>query len=461
MNTLEASANDAVARAEQLYSELLSTVESRIASLPDTATVSDVDTIQTEFRSRLDAAEASIAEARKRAETAQRITEARAASQHLIPNGDVRVTDSPTYDPRNPERSFVSDLWAAQRMGSREALDRLQRNNREVVASRIFPGSSESRATLTTADFYPPAYLAHEYVTSHRARMVFAGLVEQHDLPPYGTTVTIPAYTAPTDSTNPQGGDNAAIQTAAGTTSQLTAPITSYAGYVDVARQAIERALPGLDKVIFGDLSRDIGRKIEIACLNGSGSNQPLGILQEGTVPSVTVSGQTAAQLLLKVADIAQRVETAVGEQANFIVMAPRRYSWLASLLDSQNRPLIVPVGAGPNNAFGTLSNVQRDDDLAVAPDLRPSGYFMGLPVYTSPSLPLTLGAGTNEDWLIVGASYMAARWSDPQGIREFAFDSVASSTGSIRLQAWHYGSFKVRYPSAFGIVKGMTVPVF
>jgi len=184
-------------------------------------------------------------------------------------------------------------------------------------------------------------------------------------------------------------------------------------------------------------------------------------ILNEGSVPVVTVSGQTAAQVLLKLADIMQRVEVAVGEPANFILMHSRRFSWLASLLDSQNRPLIVPVGQGPYNAFGTMTVQQRDDDLTIEPDLRPSGYMAGLPIYTSPSLPTTGGAGTNEDWLIVGCSYLAARWSDDQGMRSFTFEEVASANLSIRLQALTYGAFKTRYPSAFGVIKGLTTPVF
>jgi HK97 family phage major capsid protein len=459
-NTLESSASDRLRVAEERYSSLLSNVESRIAGLPDTASPSDVDAIENEARAQLDAAESEVKEARRRLESAQKLTRARASMPGLIPAGDLWVREPHTYDPRNPEGpSFFADLYAAQRTGSTTATERLQRNNREFQAAHGIQG--ESRASITTADFYPPVFLSNQYVTTHRARMVFAGLVQQLDLPPYGETVTIPAYTGPTDAANPQAGDNANVQTAAGSTTQLTAPITTYAGYCDVARQWVERGAPGADEVIFGDISRDIARKIEVACLNGSGTNQPLGIFGEGSVPAVTVTGQTAAQVLLKVADLAQRIEVAVGEPADFILMHSRRFAWLASLLDSSGRPLIVPAGQGPYNAFGTVSHQQRDDDLSLAPDLRPSGYFLGIPIYTSPSIQTNNGSGTNEDWMIVGCSYLAARWSDPQGIRSFTFESVASATASIRLQALTYGAFKVRYPTGFGFVKGMTSPSF
>jgi hypothetical protein len=379
---------------------------------------------------------------------------------HLIPAGDLRVREQPIYSEYDPETSYFSDLYAFQKTGSQTALGRLQRNNAEVVESRTGSGR-ESRASISTVDFYQPLWMADQYTTTHRARMVFANLVTQLVLPPGGETVTIPAYSGPVDAANAQAGDNSAIQTASGTTSQLTAPVTLFGGYCDVARQWLERGNPGADTVIFGDISRDIARKTEIACLNGSGTSQPLGILQEGAVPSVTVGGQTAAQFLLKLADLMQRIEVAVGEPANFILMHSRRFSWLASLLDANGRPLVSTIGAGPNNAFGTISQQQPEDGLALTADMVPSGYMAGIPIYTSPSLPTANGASTNEDPCVVGVSHLAVRWADPAGIRSFTWDSVVSSTASIRLQALSYGAFKVRYPAAFGRILGLTTPSF
>ena len=416
--------------------------------------------IESEFRTQLDQAEASVKEARRRAETTERLERAR-ANNPIISAGDLHVREARTYDPRNVERSFFADLWAAQKTGSQDAHQRLQRNNQEVAEARGWSHGGEARASITTSDFYAPIWLADEFVTTQRARQVYAALVAQLDLPPYGETVTIPAYTGPTDAANAQAGDNASLQSSAGSTSQLTGPVTLYAGFCDVSRQWLERGAPGADKVIFGDISRDIARKTEIACLNGSGSNQPKGVLQESGVPSVTVSGQTAAQVLLKLADLMQRIEVAVGEPADFILMHSRRFAWLASLLDSQNRPLIVPAGQGPYNAFGTVSLQTAEDGLALSPDTKPAGYMAGIPIYTSPSLPTTNGSGTNEDPVVVGVAHLAARWRDPAGIRSFSFEGVASATASIRLQALTYGAYLTRYPLAFGVIKGLTTPSF
>jgi HK97 family phage major capsid protein len=440
------------------YKDALDTVEARLAALPPTATTADVDAV--ERSANLTGLKADLASAQAQVDRATSIAEARAATSHLIPAGSLSVTEATTYNEHNPEVSYFHDLYSAQRTGSPSALARLQRNNAEVAESRSRFGA-EARSTLTTTDFYPPAWMESLWTTSHRARMVYAGLCSQLQLPPYGQTITIPAYTGPTDAAQPQAGDNQAIQTAAGSTAQLTAPIITYAGYCDVSRQSVERALPGLDKVIFGDIARDIARKIEVACLNGSGSNQPKGVFQESGVPAVTITGQTAAQLLLKLADVLQQIEVAVGEPADFILMHSRRFAWLSSLLDSNNRPLVVPAGQGPYQSFATFAQQDATDGLSVAPDLRPSGSMLGVNIYTSPSIPTTSGASTNEDWLLAGVSHLSVRLSDPAGIREFTFDAVASSTGSLRLQGWTYGAYITRYPSAYGIVKGATPPTF
>jgi hypothetical protein len=39
-------------------------------------------------------------------------------------------------------------------------------------------------------------------------------------------------------------------------------------------------------------------------------------------------------------------------------VMHPRRWSWLLTLLDTQQRPPFVPTANAPSNALGILSNV-------------------------------------------------------------------------------------------------------
>jgi HK97 family phage major capsid protein len=457
-NTLLDSAQANLASVEKRYSEALDTVESRLQELPDSATSADIE--QVERAANLDALKTDLDSAQKRVKSVTAISDARTASRHLIPAGDLRVTEPSTYRQYDPESpSYFSDLYASQKSGNPDAIARLARNNQEVAESR----GAEGRAVLTTSDWYAPQFLSQLWVTTHRSRMVYAALVNQMQLPAGGETVTVPKYIAPTDSVEPQGGDNQTVYSAAGTTSQLTAPVCSYVGTVDIARQAVERsAYPGFDEVIYTDLARDISRKIELACLQGTGSNtQPLGIFNDSGVPVVSVSAQTAAKFLLAVGDHYQRIETAVGSPPDFLLIHPRRWAWMASLVDSQNRPIVNTNQAGPFQSYATFAPQPPEDGGSVEPDIRPVGTMMGLNIFTSSAISTAGGTGTNSDYVLMGDSSLAVRFYDGYGVRNFSFEGVASASGSVRLMSWAYGSYLTRYPLGFGIIENLTPPNF
>jgi hypothetical protein len=202
MNTLEASANAALASAEQLYTELLDTVEARIARLPDTASVADVERITSEAQPRLDSLEADVSNAKRQLESAARITRAREASAHLIPHGDqIAVRETASYDPRDTSRSWFADLYSARHRGDHNALDRLQRSNQEFDATIEKRGLSfqdrEQRTAFASTDFYPPIWMADLWTSTKRQRRVAAQLCQNLPLPPSGNTIEVPGYTAP------------------------------------------------------------------------------------------------------------------------------------------------------------------------------------------------------------------------------------------------------------------------
>jgi len=297
-------------------------------------------------------------------------------------------------------------------------------------------------------------------VTSRRQRLVYAALVTQLPLPDGGETVYLPRYTGPTDAAAAQAGDNAAVTTNSGTTDQLSGPIYTVAGYCTTSRQSVERAMPGLDEILGADIARDINKKIDSYTLTGSGSNQAKGVFTENP-PAVTVTGQTINQFLLKLGDLSQRIEVAVGQNPTVLIMHPRRWAWLTSLVDATtNRPIIVPSSQGPYNSFGTANALSTEYNPS-APDVAPVGQISGLSVYTDSNISTTNGATTSEDWCLVGVPELAVRWYDPQDIRTFVFDAVDSATGSLRIQGWTYSAYLTRFVSAFGVLKGLTAPTF
>jgi hypothetical protein len=73
--------------------------------------------------------------------------------------------------------------------------------------------------------------------------------------------------------------------------------------------------------------------------------------------------------------------------------MHGRRWFWMASQLDSANRPFFVAASNGPTNALGVQDGSYNQGG--------PVTNVIGVPVYLDLNIPTNLGAGTNEDRII------------------------------------------------------------
>jgi hypothetical protein len=206
--------------------------EARIAAAN---TVAEVDQIEAEARDALSVAQ-------RKFDSLSTHTDARATSVHLIPTGDFRVSELDIYTKTGPN-SFVRDLYLSRSQADPDATERLNRHNAERRQA------VEARAAFVTPNFYPPQWADKEWVETKRQRRVVAELVQQLPLPPYGNTLEIPAYNeAPTNAADVQTADGQLVTSNAPSGANvLTAPVSTYAGYLDVPRQTVERGLPGLD----------------------------------------------------------------------------------------------------------------------------------------------------------------------------------------------------------------------
>ena len=134
--------------------------------------------------------------------------------------------------------------------------------------------------------------------------------------------------------------------------------------------------------------------------------------------------------------------------------MHPQRWGWALAQLDSQNRPLIVPHAGGPYNVAAILENVASEAYV---------GSMLGLPVFVDPSIPTNLGAGTNQDVIIVQRT--SDSWlleDDP--IKTKVFEEVLSGTLAVRVQVYNYAAVSHgRYPqsNAFVVGTGLSTPSF
>lgn len=378
-----------------------------------------------------------------------------AASGALTP-AVTGVREPLVYDKRNAQRSYFRDLAAhtLNRDTDGEARQRLERH-----AAQVRETSAEFR-DLSRTDGQggygvPPLWLMNEWVQAARPGRATADLAMQQALPGGTDSINIPK-TATGGATAIQTADNAAVQQTDLTDTSIAVPVRTIAGQQAVALQLIEQSPVGFDQILFQDLIADYAKQLDLQVINGSGtSGQMLGILGTSGIGTVTLSdtAQAASTLYSAVANAIQLVHNTRFHAPTAIVMHPRRWMKCLTYTDTQGRPLVVPNAGAAVNALGVSAEIASQ---GVA------GTLLGLPVVVDPNIPTNLGAGTNQDTILV------MRASDlllfEGGIRTRALMEPKASTLEVLIQVYGYLGFTAaRYPA--GVVQisgaGLSTPSF
>lgn len=365
-----------------------------------------------------------------------------------------RVTSEPLTYRRNGPNSFFRDRAAAMREGGNdpEARNRLEAHQREMDVIR------EERADMdrtdgTGGEFVPPIWLMDMYVALARAGRVTADLCRALPLPGGTDSINLPKIA--TGTAVAAQTDNASVQNTAATTTSVSAGVKTFAGQQKFALQLLEQSPLNFDEVIFADLIADHAVRIDAAVIAGAGSPSFSGLLGTGSIIAVTYTdaSPTVPELYPKVADSIQQINTNRFLPPQAIVMHPRRWAWMLASLDSNNRPLVVPNAQGPNNAFAGMSDVRAEGSV---------GTLQGLPVYVDANVPINLGAGTNEDRIIVARFDDLFLFEGP--LRTRVLFETDADTLEVRLQVWNYAAFlATRLPKAIAVIAGtgLVTPTF
>lgn len=217
----------------------------------------------------------------------------------------------------------------------------------------------------------------------------------------------------------------------------VSAGVHTAAGLATISNQLLADSNPAIDKFVTADLSKRLVALEEQAFLNGSGSGQPLGILNTPGLQSqpITVTGVTAdGGLLDSILDAIGKVQTEHGEPTA-IVMHPRTWT---RILKSKDAAGVYMVGS---------PSVQ---DPRVA-----SKSIFGYKVVTSNRVPTNLGTGTNESRIIVG-DFSEALVLDRQGITVDESTHVRFTTNATVFRAeQRVGFTAARAPKAFAVIGG------
>ncbi|MET8132868.1 phage major capsid protein [Streptomyces sp. NPDC005251] len=342
---------------------------------------------------------------------------------------------------RGGEFSYFRDLHNS-RNGDFDAAERLRRNAAEQRGVTTGNGSGGS--------FVPPAYLVDEWISLARGGRTTADLCYSQDLPSGTDLLSVPKITTGS-SVAAQNGELTALSQTDIATASVTSPVVTLGGTQLVSVQMLEQSAGSVDQVVMADLAAEYGRALDNQVLNGSGTNGQLtGLLTLSGTTSVTWTQASPAvtgsgQLWGTIANTISQIHAARYASPDCIIMHPRRWAWIEAAIDTTNRPLIAPSALnGPNNALGVAGAVAAQGHV---------GTLQGLPVFTDPLIPTNLGAGTNQDVILVARMQDVMRWESTPKFETFT-QPFAGQMG-VLFRAYAYGGLAARYAPSVGKITG------
>lgn len=403
---MSAALIEARERAEKSLLALADVAEERQLTDEEKTQVADLKAEITDLRSR-EALQAETAEIRNRkpepAQAAPASDELRSFAKPVTPTEPVDVRAVSPYVEENRGASWFQDRATIANPESsnadvEEARGRLAAHYdamNDEGAGRLV--RTYSAGTAAEGGYLvAPQYLQGAFADLLAKGRPTADLVGKMALPSSGKTFYIPTQ----DGATAVGvaTENSALTETTATFAQIQVDACRVGGTATMPNWLVDRSFPGADQIVLADLAKQYAVKIDDIVLNSSTSNRK-GLLQESGLGAATATAGTAtiATLWPAILNAVNDVASGVYAYPDAIVMHPRRWAWLAGQLDSSNRPVIGSLN--PQNAVGTYNGInvagQYQGPVAV-------GNILGISVYLDATIPTTLGAGTDEDAIIV-----------------------------------------------------------
>ena len=227
------------------------------------------------------------------------------------------------------------------------------------------------------------------------------------------------------------------------TFSNISANVYTAAGLGVISNQLLMDARTSIDSLLISDLAKRLATLEEVAFINGSGTDQPRGILNTSGVNAQSVGSDTTIPVLLdKILAGITDIQTNYQGNPSHILMHPRTWARIVAARES-SAPSTYLIGAGATS-FGRRGS-----------DALPGGELFGLPVVLTKNMPTNLGSGTNESRVIVG-NFGEALILDRQGITVDQSPHVLFTQNQTVFRAEERVGFTAaRYPKAFSVISG------
>jgi len=359
---------------------------------------------------------------------------ARTLTPNANSNTRISVGSEPaTYDERSGHSFFTDLVHERTDRGAAERLNRHYQETRAVDTGDLDDG------------IVTPAYLSDRVAHIKQAGLVLAELATDIPLPEKGMTVTIPKGTQ-ASSVKSQTSENENIVSRDVHVEDLTFDVVTLAGMVDLSLQASERGVL-VDELVMADLVRSHNAELEYQLFAGSGTNNQHKGLLNSLVLSVTCTSTEFRGQRTAILNAVNQVNNGHYDSPTAIVVSPRRWTYWLKFEDGQGRPLVNTDSAAFNP--GAVGKVGASG---------PVGSVAGVPVYASPSTPMTVSGfsavGGNEDIITVTRVEDLVIARNP--VLRVAYDQPLSASLGRRLVARSYSAWTAeRYSAATVIIHG------
>ncbi len=228
-------------------------------------------------------------------------------------------------------------------------------------------------------------------------------------------------------------------ETTAVSLATVTAAVFTAAGLATVSNQLLADSDPAVDQLVTRDLAKRLVALEETAFIAGTGTGQPLGILNTPGIGATTLTSTSVDDLLAAILDAVASVETNHGSPTA-ILLHPRTWTRIIKHKSASGVYVIAPDNDVQDPRTGLRG---------------PTKTLWGYRVVTSNRVPTNLGASTTESRVIVG-DYSEALILDRQGITVDESAHVHFTTNQTVFRAeQRVGFTAARSPAAFNVIGG------
>lgn len=338
----------------------------------------------------------------------------------------------------NGEYSVYNDIIKANK-GNQDALERLTEGvelPKGARDMRLAEGKAMTEGTAAQGGYLVRPLVERQLVLARESDNVLRGLCSKLNV----TTNSIQLDQLGITTTAGWVAELAAKTESTGMTlASVTASVFTAAGLATISNQLLADSNPGVDGLATSDLAKRLVALEETAFISGTGTGQPLGILNTPGIGATALTATDILSLLDATLDAIAAVETSHGAPSA-VLMHPRTWTRILKARDAQGAYYIDPTGGPQDPRTG-----QRG----------PLKTLWGYPVITSNRVPTNLGAGTNESRVIV-ADFREALILDRQGITVDESAHVFFTTNQTVFRAEERVGFTAaRTPLAFNVVGG------